>query len=81
MSAKTWQPVDPIATGALVIPPEHRQAYGDACREAQIEGIAQTVVNMPTLAQRRRLIDKTPPALQQAVKIRVRELWNQTKKN
>ena len=50
-------------------------AYAKACRVALIDSAARYAINLPTLQQRRDYIKKQPAASVDALKARIRELW------
>ena len=62
--------------GEIYLPDAQSQAaYANACRVALIDSAARHAINLPTLKQRRDFINKQSPAAQDALKARIRELW------
>lgn len=52
-----------------------RAAYGKACRDAWIDSAANHAISLPTLHQRRKFIEIYPSAAREALKDRIKELW------
>ena len=62
--------------GEIYLPDAKSHAsYANACRVALIDSAARHAINLPTLKQRRDFINKQSPAAQDALKARIRELW------
>ena len=73
---KPWQPGDPVGMGEVYLPDKKtRAAYGKACRAAVIDSAAKHAINLPTLDQRREFINLYPAAARDALKDRIKELW------
>jgi len=73
---KPWQPGDPVGMGEIYLPDaKSSAAYANACRVALIDSAARHVIGLQSLHQRRAYIDKQPKAAQEALKARIRELW------
>lgn len=73
---KPWQPGDPVGMGEVYLPDKKtRAAYGKACRAAVIDSAAKHAINLPTLDRRREFINRYPAAARDALKDRIRELW------
>lgn len=77
---KPWVEGDPIGMGEVYLPTQKvRDAYGRACRDAQIESVAAHAIELATLAARRQFIDTYPADRRDALKARIKTLWE--KKN
>lgn len=77
---KAWSAGDPIGMGEIYLPTQKaRNAYGNACREAIIDSAAAHAIKLATLAARRRFIDTYPADRRDALKARIKTLWE--KKN
>jgi len=73
---KPWQPGDPVGMGEVYLPDKKtRAAYGKACRDMWIDSAAKHAISLPTLHQRRKFIDSYPAAARDALKDRIKELW------
>jgi hypothetical protein len=73
---KPWQLGDPVGMGEVYLPDKKtRAAYGKACRAAVIDSAAKHAINLPTLDQRREFINRYPAAAREALKDRIKELW------
>ena len=73
---KPWQPGDPIGMGEVYLPDSKaRAAYGKACRDAFITSAAKHAISLPTLDRRREFINRYPAAAREALKDRIKELW------
>jgi Arc/MetJ family transcription regulator len=71
-----WQPGDPVGTGALYLPTkEDRLAYGMACRAAIIESAARHAISLGSLQLRRDFIDAYPDTMRDALKARIKQIW------
>lgn len=70
----TWRAGDPVGCGEVHLPDtKTRRAYGQACRDAVIDGAARQAIRLPTLQERRDFINSHPAKEQ--LKARVLELW------
>lgn len=77
---KPWAEGDPIGMGEVYLPTQKvRDAYGKACREAIIDSAAAHAIELATLAARRQFIDTYPADRRDALKARIKTLWE--KKN
>lgn len=77
---KPWAEGDPIGMGEVYLPTQKaRDAYGRACRDAQIDSAAAHAIELATLAARRQFIDTYPADRRDALKARIKTLWE--KKN
>lgn len=77
---KPWAEGDPIGMGKVYLPTQQsRNAYGNACREAIIDSAAAHAIELVTLAERRQFIDTYPADRRDALKARIKTLWE--KKN
>lgn len=77
---KPWTEGDPIGMGEIFLPTQNaRNAYGKACRAAVIDSAALHAISLPTLHQRRKFIDSYPADRRDALKARIKTLWE--KKN
>ena len=75
---KAWRVGDPVGTGELYLPTAKiRDAYGKACRSAQIDSAAKHAISLSTLHLRREFIDRYPADARDALKDRVRKLWEE----
>jgi hypothetical protein len=75
---KPWQPGDPVGMGEVYLPDKKtRAAYGKACRAAVIDSAAKHAISLPTLHRRRNFIDSYPVNAREALKDRVREIWEE----
>lgn len=75
---KPWQPGDPVGCGKVYLPDRKtREAYGAACKAWLVECAAQTVIAQPDLETRRRIINRFPQGMRDALKARVIELWKE----
>ena len=73
---KPWQQGDPVGMGVVCLPDKKaRAAYGKACRDLWIDSAAKHVIRLPTLHQRRKFIDSYPLNAREALKDRIKELW------
>ena len=73
---KPWQQGDPVGMGEVYLPDKKtRAAYGKACRDLWIDSAAKRAISLPTLHQRRRFIDSYPLNAREALKDRIKELW------
>ena len=73
---KPWQPSDPVGMGEVYLPDKKTSAaYGKACRAAVIDSAAKHAINLPTLDRRREFINSYPAAAREALKDRIKELW------
>lgn len=73
---KAWSAGDPIGMGEVYLPTKKtRDAYGKACSEAQINSAAALAIELPTLAARRAFIDTYPASRRDALKARIKTLW------
>ena len=73
---KPWQQGDPVGMGEVYLPDKKtRAAYGNACRDLWIESAAKHVIRLPTLHQRRKFIGSYPLNEREALKDRIKELW------
>ena len=73
---KPWQPGDPVGMGEVYLPDKKaRAAYGKACRDAVIDSAAKHAISLPTLHERRKFIDSYPLDAREALKDRIKELW------
>ena len=73
---KPWQQGDPVGMGEVYLPDKKtRAAYGNACRDLWIDSAAKHVISLSTLHQRRKFIDGYPLNAREALKDRVKELW------
>jgi hypothetical protein len=71
-----WQIGDPVGMGLVYLPDKKtRAAYGKACRNTWIEIAAKHAINLPSLQMRRKFINIYPADAREALKDRVRELW------
>jgi hypothetical protein len=71
-----WQPGDPVGTGALYLPTkEDRLAYGMACRGAIIDSAARHAISLGSLQLRRDFIDAYPDTMRDALKARIKQIW------
>lgn len=65
-----------VGSGEVYLPNRaSRAAYGAACRSAIIDSAARHVISLPTLAARQAFINAYPDRLKEALKIRIKELW------
>jgi len=72
----SWRTGDPVGMGEIYLPDaKSSAAYAKACRVALIDSAARYAINLPTLQQRRDYINKQPAASVDALKARIRELW------
>lgn len=75
-----WREGDAIGVGEVYLPTEKiRDAYSKACRDAQIDSAAAHAIELSTLAARREFIETYPAARRDALKARIKILWE--KKN
>ena len=73
---KPWQPGDPVGMGVVYLPDKKtRAAYGKACRDLWIDSAAKHAISLSTLQQRRNFINRYPLDARDALKDRVKELW------
>jgi hypothetical protein len=73
---REWAAGDPVGCGVVYLPSKaSRRAYGDACRRAFIDAAAREVAAMRDLHQRRAFIERYPEADREALKARIKELW------
>jgi hypothetical protein len=54
-----------------------RVAYGQACRAAIIDSAARHVINLGSLDERRAFIAKYPAKMQDSLKARIKEIWEE----
>ena len=65
-----------IGGGEIFLPDEEtREAYGQACRAAIIDSAARHVINLGSLDERRDFIEKYPAKMQDSLKARIKEIW------
>ena len=77
---KVWRVGDPIGGGEIYIPDiKTKNAYGKACRDALIDSAARHVLSLSNLTLRRSFISKQPLNRQDDLKMRITELWKETK--
>jgi hypothetical protein len=73
-----WKPGDPIATGQIYLPDaESRAAYGAEVQRQLIESWARLVLQGRDINTRRARIRACPRSMQDQVKARVTELWEE----
>lgn len=73
---KPWQPGDPVGMGLVYLSDKKTsEAYGKACRDMWIDSAAKHAISLPTLHKRRKFIDSYPAAARDALKDRIKELW------
>lgn len=77
MPPRPWQPGDPVGCGEVFLPTrKHAEAYTDACRAEILTADARAICAIPDLPTRRARIAMYPEKHREALKARVRELWN-----
>lgn len=70
----TWD--QPVGSGEVYLPDRaSRVAYGAACRAAIIDSAARHTLRLPTLAARQAFIKAYPDRLKEALKVRIKQLW------
>lgn len=73
---KVWRLGDEVGTGELYLPTDEiRHAYGLACRAAQVESAAIHAIGLVTLEERRAYIETHEPFFREALKGRIKILW------
>ena len=66
----------PVGSGEVYLPDRSsRAAYGAACRAEIINSAARHVISLPNLAARQAFINAYPDRLKEALKIRIKQLW------
>lgn len=77
MARKAWQPGDPVGCGPVYLPTRDvADAYARACLDAILTADARAICAIPEIATRRARIAMYPEKHREALKARVRELWN-----
>lgn len=77
---RSWREGDPVGAGIVYLPDtKTKQAYERACKRLWIESAAQHVLSLPSLEQRRAFIAKHPADEREALKSKVKELWEAQK--
>ena len=73
---RPWREGDPVGAGVVYLPDtKTKQAYARACKRLWIESAAKHAISLPTLHQRRNFIDSYPLDALEALKDRIKELW------
>lgn len=73
---KPWQPGDPIGMGEVYLPDNlTRAAYVNACLHAFITSAAKQAISLPSLQQRREFVDSYPSKARDALKEKMKTLW------
>lgn len=78
---RPWAPGDPVGCGEVFLPTRRDVlAYTDACQAAILDATARSILAEQDLATRRARIDAFPEAKRDALKARIKELWNERRK-
>ena len=73
-----WKAGDPVGNGVAFLPDsKSKRGYSEACEASMIDAAARYAVNLPTLYERRKFIERVPAARREAVKARVAVLWGE----
>lgn len=73
---RPWSASDGIGGGTTFLPDEAaRAAYGAACRDAITLSAAKHAISLPSLQQRREFVDSYPARARDALKEKMKTLW------
>lgn len=77
---RPWREGDPVGAGEVYLPDtKTKQAYANACKRIWLDSAAHRAISLPTLQLRREFINNYPAKEREALKDKIRKLWEENK--